>query len=129
MERESDVCSSEQCFLYCTLTFIFQLYSKLLVGSLSLGMAAFPFIYLPGINGKKRIVCYDEKGLELPKLQGTGHPQSVAMLFVLFTEVILLQSWESQCRTTIHAAQYRVKMERILPKITEKLLLVLSIQH
>lgn len=92
MERESDVYCLEQCFLYGTLTLIFQLYSKLLVDFLSLGMAGFPFIYLPGCNGKKGMVCYDEKGLELPKLQGTGHPQRGAVLFVLFTEVVLLQS-------------------------------------
>lgn len=73
------------------------------MGFLSLGMAGFPFIYFPSYSENKGAVCCDEKRLELPKLQGTGHPERchAGQLFFWFPEVALLKSWESQSRTTI----------------------------
>lgn len=59
--KGTDVCGSEQCFLwqYRMLTFIFHLHSKRLVGSLSLSMAGFSFIYLPSCSGNMGAVMME----------------------------------------------------------------------
>lgn len=59
--KGTNVRGLEQCLLwqYRTLTFIFHLYSKLLVGSPSLGMAGVSFIYLSSRSGNMGTVMME----------------------------------------------------------------------